>query len=188
MTEKEREILRSNASIQNFKRNSLIYCEGDEPTDMMCLLKGKVKIYKDGVGGRSQIIRMIKPVQYFGYRAHFAHENFFVVGSPTLVFWRVGRYRYINTANHITTRHGITAKIHRCCVSQFRCVSILHGTRITVLYKTQISYCHFRSKNILLRKVKMKIIVSIKQVPDTSGKVAVNPDGTLNRASMQTIS
>ena len=30
----------------------------------------------------------------------------------------------------------------------------------------------------------MKIIVSIKQVPDTSGKVAVNPDGTLNRASM----
>ena len=33
----------------------------------------------------------------------------------------------------------------------------------------------------------MKIIVSIKQVPDPSGKVAVNPDGTLNRASMQTI-
>ena len=33
----------------------------------------------------------------------------------------------------------------------------------------------------------MKVIVCIKQVPDTSGKVAVNPDGTLNRASMQTI-
>ena len=33
----------------------------------------------------------------------------------------------------------------------------------------------------------MKIIVCLKQVPDTSGKVAVNPDGTLNRASMQTI-
>jgi len=33
----------------------------------------------------------------------------------------------------------------------------------------------------------MKIMVTVKQVPDTSGKVAVNPDGTLNRASMQTI-
>lgn len=33
----------------------------------------------------------------------------------------------------------------------------------------------------------MKIIVSVKQVPDTSGKVAVNPDGTLDRASMQAI-
>ena len=33
----------------------------------------------------------------------------------------------------------------------------------------------------------MKAIVCVKQVPDTSGKVAVNPDGTLNRASMETI-
>ncbi len=33
----------------------------------------------------------------------------------------------------------------------------------------------------------MKIIVCVKQVPDTSGRVAVNEDGTLNRASMATI-
>ena len=33
----------------------------------------------------------------------------------------------------------------------------------------------------------MKIIVCVKQVPDTSGKVAVNPDGTLDRASRATI-
>ena len=33
----------------------------------------------------------------------------------------------------------------------------------------------------------MKIFVTVKQVPDTSGTVAVNPDGTLDRASMQTI-
>lgn len=33
----------------------------------------------------------------------------------------------------------------------------------------------------------MRIFVCVKQVPDTSGKVAVNEDGTLNRASMATI-
>ena len=33
----------------------------------------------------------------------------------------------------------------------------------------------------------MKIIVCVKQVPDTSGKVAVKPDGTMDRASMATI-
>jgi len=33
----------------------------------------------------------------------------------------------------------------------------------------------------------MRIYVCVKQVPDTSGKVAVNEDGTLNRASMMTI-
>ena len=33
----------------------------------------------------------------------------------------------------------------------------------------------------------MKIFVTVKQVPDTSGKVSVKDDGTLDRASMQTI-
>ena len=81
LTEKERDVLRNNSTIQHFKRNELIYCEGDEPRDMMCLLKGKVKIFKEGVGGRSQIIRMIKPVQYFGYRANFAQENYLTNAS-----------------------------------------------------------------------------------------------------------
>ncbi|MDD3358148.1 MAG: Crp/Fnr family transcriptional regulator [Parabacteroides sp.] len=81
LNDKERDILRNNTTIQFFKRNELIYCEGDEPKDMMCLLKGKVKIFKEGVGGRSQIIRMIKPVQYFGYRANFAQENYLTNAS-----------------------------------------------------------------------------------------------------------
>lgn len=33
----------------------------------------------------------------------------------------------------------------------------------------------------------MRIYICIKQVPDTTGKVVVNPDGTLNRASMAAI-
>lgn len=33
----------------------------------------------------------------------------------------------------------------------------------------------------------MKCIVCVKQVPDTSGRVAVKDDGTLDRASMATI-
>jgi CRP-like cAMP-binding protein len=81
LTEREREILRANSTIQHFKRNEKIYSEGDEPRDMMCLLKGKVKISKQGVGGRSQIIRMIKPIQYFAYRAYFAGEKYLTDAS-----------------------------------------------------------------------------------------------------------
>ena len=77
----EKDLLLENFQVQTFKKNSLIYCEGDEPREMMCLLKGKVKIYKDGVGGRSQIIRMIKPIQYFGYRANFAGEKYLTNAS-----------------------------------------------------------------------------------------------------------
>jgi CRP-like cAMP-binding protein len=76
LTMEEREALRSQCIIQNFRKNELIYCEGDEPRDMMCLLKGKVKIFKDGVGGRSHIVRIIRPIQYFAYRAAFAGEPY----------------------------------------------------------------------------------------------------------------
>lgn len=76
LNEQERELLRCNATIQYYKKNQQIYAEGDPPTHLMCLLKGKVKIYKEGVGGRSQIIRIIKPIQYFAYRAYFAGENY----------------------------------------------------------------------------------------------------------------
>ncbi|GHT72962.1 Crp/Fnr family transcriptional regulator [Bacteroidia bacterium] len=72
----ERELLRESAVVQDYKKNQQIYSEAEVPKDLMCLLKGKVKIYKKGVGGRSQITRMIRPVQYFAYRAYFAGEKY----------------------------------------------------------------------------------------------------------------
>ena len=76
LTDEQRSYLAQHFTIQKYKKNETIYCEGESPSHLMCLLSGKVKIFKDGVGGRSQIIRMIKPVEYFGYRAFFAKENF----------------------------------------------------------------------------------------------------------------
>lgn len=76
LTDEERAIMRQNFTIQKYKKNETIYCEGETPTHMLCLLSGKVKIYKDGVGGRSQIIRVIKPVEYFAYRAYFSGGDF----------------------------------------------------------------------------------------------------------------
>lgn len=81
LNENEHELLRENARFVNYKKNEVIYFENDKPDDLMCLLKGKVKIYKEGVGGRNQIIRMIRPVQYFGYRAYFAQEPYVTSAS-----------------------------------------------------------------------------------------------------------
>ena len=64
----EKRIVTDNLQIHSFKKNQLIYAEGEEPEFLWCLLKGKVKKIKEGVGGRVQILRLIRPVQYFGYR------------------------------------------------------------------------------------------------------------------------
>ena len=72
----EKRIVADNLQIHSFKKNQLIYAEGDEPEFLWCLFKGKVKKTKEGVGGRVQILRLIRPVQYFGYRAYFAGEPY----------------------------------------------------------------------------------------------------------------
>lgn len=76
LNESERELITVNTKILEYKKNELIYDMEAIPEDLMCLCKGKVKIYREGVGGRSQIVRMLRPTQYFGYRAYFAKEPY----------------------------------------------------------------------------------------------------------------
>ena len=75
LTPDERQFLRNSITIQHFKKNEIIFSEGDVPTHMMVLASGKVKVYKDGVGSRAQIIRMLKPGEHFGYRAIISNQT-----------------------------------------------------------------------------------------------------------------
>lgn len=72
----EKRLVMENFTLHHFKKNQIIYAEGEQPEMLWCLIKGKVKKWKEGIGGRSQILRLIRPVQYFGYRAYFAGEPY----------------------------------------------------------------------------------------------------------------
>ena len=76
LTEEQRVLVSNHLEVKRYKKNQVIYAEGEIPSHLLCLLEGKVKIYREGVGGRNQIMRVIKPVEYFGYRAYFAEGNF----------------------------------------------------------------------------------------------------------------
>jgi CRP/FNR family transcriptional regulator, polysaccharide utilization system transcription regulator len=76
LTSEQRDMLLLHAHTEIYKKSERIYSEGDTPTQLMCLIDGKIKVFKDGVGGRNQIMRVAKPVEYFGYRAFFANEDY----------------------------------------------------------------------------------------------------------------
>lgn len=76
LTVDERNLLVNNCTIRHFKKNQIIYAEGEDPDYWWILLQGKVKKFKNGVNDRIQILRMHRPVQYFGYRAYFANEKY----------------------------------------------------------------------------------------------------------------
>jgi len=76
LTHGEREQVLREMQVHAYRKNEPIYSEGDRPSHLLCLISGKVKIYKDGVGGRAQIVRVVNAVEYFGYRAAFSDENY----------------------------------------------------------------------------------------------------------------
>lgn len=76
LSEGERKLWVSSLKVYKFKKNEIIYREGDQPDFLLCLHTGKVKVFRDGVGGRYLINRVLRPVQYFGYRASMAGEPY----------------------------------------------------------------------------------------------------------------
>lgn len=76
LSTKEKEYLIKHHLCTSYKKGEIIYKEGDKPTGLICLAEGKAKIFKEGVGGREQIIRMAKPVGFIGYRALLANDNY----------------------------------------------------------------------------------------------------------------
>ena len=81
LTDEQREVLTEHISVVKYKKNDIIYKEGDLPTNLLCLVSGKVKIYKDGVGGRPQIMRVLGETEYFAYRAYMADEPFITAAA-----------------------------------------------------------------------------------------------------------
>lgn len=76
LTESQRNFLVEHIKIHVYRKSEPIYNELDDPTYLMCLLSGKVKVFKDGAGHRNQIIRTIKELGFFGYRAAFVGEKY----------------------------------------------------------------------------------------------------------------
>lgn len=75
LNEDEKQFLRENHTCRLYKKGETIFREGDKPVGLICLSEGKVKVFKEGVGGREQIVRMARPVGFIGYRALFAQDN-----------------------------------------------------------------------------------------------------------------
>ena len=68
---REKEALDRNQTTLIIKKGDFIYREGDRSKGLICLASGKYKIYRIGVGGREQIIKLVRPSELAGYRTIF---------------------------------------------------------------------------------------------------------------------
>ncbi|MDO4692429.1 MAG: Crp/Fnr family transcriptional regulator [Porphyromonadaceae bacterium] len=72
---KERCKLKDNLHKATYHYGDRIFTEGDPIDYLFYLHSGKVKMLREGVGGRSHITRLIRPGQFFGIRPFFAQTQ-----------------------------------------------------------------------------------------------------------------
>jgi len=75
LPDNEKSILEKNYQCKQISKGETIFTEGEWPKGLISLSSGMVKVFKTGVGGREQIVRMARPVGFIGYRALFAEEK-----------------------------------------------------------------------------------------------------------------
>ncbi len=75
LSPEEKEEFRTTISLTNYRKGEFIFKEGDRPSGLLILVDGKVKLFKEGFGGREQIIRMSRSLGMIGYRALLAGEH-----------------------------------------------------------------------------------------------------------------
>lgn len=97
LTEEEREYIQAHVEVCHYRKNEIIHHEGDVPTHMMMLGTGKLRVYKEGVGNKIQIIRMLKPYDLFAYRALIADEtyNTSVSAFEPSVVYKVDKHTFL---------------------------------------------------------------------------------------------
>lgn len=72
LSDQQKNWLDTTSVTEAIRKGQLIFEEGSEPKGLIYLIKGSAKVYKIGTGDREQIVRLVKPLSFVGYKALFA--------------------------------------------------------------------------------------------------------------------
>lgn len=75
LTPQQRSGLETRSITKIIRKGQLIFQEGDDPQGLIYLLRGSAKVFKIGAGDREQIVRLVKPLSFVGYKALFAEKQ-----------------------------------------------------------------------------------------------------------------
>jgi CRP/FNR family transcriptional regulator, polysaccharide utilization system transcription regulator len=72
LNQKDKETLIHQHTFSVIKKGQFLFKEGEKPHGLICLASGKVKVFKEGVGERAQILRLLRQQGFIGYKAIFS--------------------------------------------------------------------------------------------------------------------
>ena len=88
LIDEQRDLFVSHVSVRHLNRDDVLYHIGDTPKYLYYLIRGKIALYRYGLGEHREIVRMVEPGAIFGYVAAFDGSDYkseAIAGTDTLV-------------------------------------------------------------------------------------------------------
>lgn len=128
LSPEQKSFIDANSEIKRYRKNEMIHHEGDSPTHVMMVVAGTVRLSKEGVGQRVQIIRLLKPHDMFGYRSAIVgdkHSSCATAIEPTVVY-RIRREAFLHVVqeNNAFCFGILTAMAKDLAISESRTVNL----------------------------------------------------------------
>ena len=98
LTPDQKKYIEEHSEIKKYRKNEIIHQEDDAPDYVMVIADGTIRLTKEGVGPRVQIIRLLNRRDSFGYRSAVAgdrHSSCATAIEPTVVY-RVERLAFLD--------------------------------------------------------------------------------------------
>ncbi len=174
ITPEQKEILKSGLTAAFYKKGDYIFKEGDKTTGLICLSEGKVKVFKEGVGGREQIVRLAKPIGFIGYRALFAEEH--------------------HQASAVAIEDSTVCTVDRETLYKLLRMNSDLSLSIIKAFATELGFSYFRTVTLTQKHIRGRLAESLLFLKDTYGfekddktlKVYLSREDIANLSNMTT--
>lgn len=174
LSREEKDELERHITLTRYRKNTFVFKEGDNPTGLMLLVSGKVKIYKQGVAGREQILRMARPLGMIGYRALFAGEE------------------HIATA--VTIEESMVCTVSTEYIHNYAMKNIKFCQQMIVKLATELGFANARTVALTQKHIRGRLAESLMLLKNKYGfendgatlKVYLSRDDIANLSNMTT--
>lgn len=145
----EKALLKKTHTCKFYKKGDVVFKEGDKPSGLISLSEGKVKIIKEGIGGKEQIVRIAKPVSFIGYRALFAEEN--------------------HTSTAVALEDSVVCIFEKDII--FRLIRVNSDLSISIIksFATELGFSNNRTVTLTQKHIRGRLAESLIFLKDTYG-------------------
>ena len=141
LNQKENEAIVQHHTVTRIKKGGYLYREGEKVRGLICLVSGKAKIFRAGVAGRGQIIKMMKVYDLTGLQTLFNESS-----------W---------TGSAVAIEESIICTIEKQCLLRILRNNADISMKISKVLSEELSYSYDKMVSLSQKHVRGRLVESL---------------------------